>query len=291
MTLIEIFLDKELENMQNKFEKPALSLINHLESCSNTIDCINLINPQNIISCVDAGLVDLSNYIALKINTFYNNLIKTEQRYKFISRNYDGIISSKEIYEIFNNYATNLWSKIEQYNEIYANFIIYYNNNYDKASFEASYNGGVIGGMIGSVFGPVGTLIGGVIGGIISGSSASDEYESKLNYLYNNFKEIWRVFDLTFETYINEIIPVILNNIEGELKELQNKYTDQKYLNEVKYLPYEKLVCYFCKIEVKSNWKVCPECGNKISKNKTCIKCNLELEERWKNCPECGTSV
>lgn len=46
--------------------------------------------------------------------------------------------------------------------------------------------------------------------------------------------------------------------------------------------------CPSCGMEVKPNWKLCPECGYQLQAL-VCANCGAELKSTWKLCPECGT--
>lgn len=50
----------------------------------------------------------------------------------------------------------------------------------------------------------------------------------------------------------------------------------------------QQLVCPKCNAEVRSGWKLCPECGQSLQQF-TCANCGTALESAWKLCPECGT--
>lgn len=45
--------------------------------------------------------------------------------------------------------------------------------------------------------------------------------------------------------------------------------------------------CPGCGAEVKSSWKLCPECGQQLQAP-VCANCGAELKPTWKLCPECG---
>lgn len=50
--------------------------------------------------------------------------------------------------------------------------------------------------------------------------------------------------------------------------------------------------CPSCGEVVKSLWKVCPDCGTKLTPRPiACSNCGEELKSSWKTCPECGTSL
>lgn len=51
-------------------------------------------------------------------------------------------------------------------------------------------------------------------------------------------------------------------------------------------------ICPSCGEEVKARWKVCPDCGTKLTpRPAACSNCGEELKSSWKTCPECGTSL
>lgn len=49
-----------------------------------------------------------------------------------------------------------------------------------------------------------------------------------------------------------------------------------------------KLRCKTCGAKIKSNWRVCPICGNDIIDSNECPKCHTEVEPAWNVCPICG---
>jgi len=52
-----------------------------------------------------------------------------------------------------------------------------------------------------------------------------------------------------------------------------------------------KLKCKTCGTKIKSNWKVCPICGNPIENDCKCSHCGTKIEPAWKLCPICGESI
>jgi len=46
--------------------------------------------------------------------------------------------------------------------------------------------------------------------------------------------------------------------------------------------------CDSCQNDVNPEWKVCPNCGEKLQTIKTCPNCGKELEASWNICPFCG---
>jgi len=51
----------------------------------------------------------------------------------------------------------------------------------------------------------------------------------------------------------------------------------------------ETLKCKKCGRELKSHWKICPDCEQPV--NLKCKFCGEELEENWKKCPACEKPV
>jgi len=52
-----------------------------------------------------------------------------------------------------------------------------------------------------------------------------------------------------------------------------------------------KLKCKKCGTKIKSNWKVCPICGNPIDNECKCCHCGTKVESAWNVCPMCGETL
>jgi RNA polymerase subunit RPABC4/transcription elongation factor Spt4 len=137
--------------------------------------------------------------------------------------------------------------------------------------------------------------------------SASSEYEEE-NSLSFNSEEMTRGFVGNLDAGLNRKMKMSKSIETGRVE--KGSESDQYFKRidmEFEYFPFHtieyklmpistkpvefndlKLKCKKCSAKIKSNWKICPICGNPINNESKCPRCKTDVEPAWNMCPICG---